>query len=162
MKVTEELSNKMDRRTQVALSILLNILTHEQSKPTFMLDKINDLSRRALLLADALLNQIAADAMLDQLARRDGGKIMTEDSRNYWRGENSELKKSLATLEAELKQAKDDEAWALGCMLYVSTLGDEWHATYVHQTTREETRVAGPTIHAALRALRAKVEGGTR
>lgn len=161
MKVTEELSDKMDRRTQVALSILLNVLTHEQSKPTFMLDKINELARRAVLLANALLNQLAADAMLDQLAEEVSDKILTEDSRNYWRGRNSELKNNLAELKAELEQAKDDEAWALGCMVYVSTLGDEWHATYVHQTTREETRVAGPTIHAALRALRVKVEGNS-
>lgn len=153
----------MDTRTQVALSILLNILTHEQSKPTFMLDKIDELARRAVLLANALLNQLAADAMLDQLAEEVSDKIMTEDSRKYWRGRNSELKKSLAALEAELKQAKDDEAWALGSqMFYISTLGAEWHTTYVNPTTREETRAAGPTIAAALRALRAKVEGGAR
>lgn len=100
----------MDTRTQVALSILLNILTHEQSRPTFMLDKIDGLARRAVLLADAMLNQ---------LDKSDGDKITSEDSRKYWQVRNSELKRRVAELEARCKRLEQLGAELRECAGYL-------------------------------------------
>lgn len=132
--------HSMDIRTRLAQSILLNILTHEQSKPTFMLDKINELARRAVLLADAMINQ---------LAEAGGNKITSEDS-------------SLASLEADAKQAKDDEAWALRHAVHASRRDNLWRFTCVDRAKSEYIIADGLTMHAALRALREKVEGGAK
>lgn len=142
----------MDVRTQIALRLLPEELSIARTKVTH---------EDAYLVA--INNCVAvADGLLAKLAEVEGDKITSEDSRKYWQGRNSELKKSLATLEAELKQAKDDEAWALGRMVYVSSSDGEWYATHVDRTTRNNLVAGGPTIHAALRALRAKVERGAR
>lgn len=141
----------MDVRTQIALRLLPEEIASARTKVTH---------EDAYLVA--INNCVAlADGLLAKLDEVEGDRITSEDSRKYWQGRNSELKKSLAELKAELEQAKDDEAWALGCIMYVSNLNNVWHTTYVHPTTREETRAEGPTIHAALRALRAKVEGNS-
>ena len=73
----------------------------------------------------------------------------------------------LAALEAEAKQAREDEAWALEAAVTINPAGSSesfaptsWLVRYWDGVrTLEESP---PTIHDALRALREKVEGGTR
>ena len=66
----------------------------------------------------------------------------------------------LAPLEAEAKQARDDEAWAHLHAVPILRRGEVWVAE--HFDGRQIRYAEAATIHAALRALRAKVEGGTR
>lgn len=73
----------------------------------------------------------------------------------------------LEALEAQAKQARDDEAWALGSAVIINPAGSSesfaptcWSVSYWDGVrTLEES---APTIAAALRALRQKVEGGKR
>ena len=62
----------------------------------------------------------------------------------------------LAALEAQAKQDRDDEAWARNNGV-VTGMASAWITSQ-----RPETLTFGGSINAALRALRAKVEGGTR
>ena len=68
----------------------------------------------------------------------------------------------LAALEAEAKQTRDDEAWAHDKIMPVDFAPVEsgWEAGWWDGEKR--ISATAPTIHAALRALRVKVEGGTR
>ena len=66
----------------------------------------------------------------------------------------------LAPLEAEAKQARDDEAWAHLHAVPIHRRGDGWVAEHFDGSQVRDAEA--PTIAAALRALRAKVEGGAR
>ena len=66
----------------------------------------------------------------------------------------------IAALEAEAKQARDDEAWVHLHAVPIHRRGEVWIAEHFDGHRRLDAE--GPTIHAALRALRAKVEGGKR
>jgi hypothetical protein len=72
----------------------------------------------------------------------------------------------VAELEAEAKQARDDEVWAEdnGVVIDAEPVEKGWCAMLVREDGPliEVPSAKGPTIHAALRALRAKVEGGAR
>lgn len=75
------------------------------------------------------------------------------------------LEARLAALEAENKQAREDEAWALDAAVTIHPDGASksfapmfWSVRYWDGVRTLE--VTAPTIHAALRPLRAKVEGG--
>ena len=71
-----------------------------------------------------------------------------------------EMQDRLAALEAEAKQAREDEAWAHLHAVVLVRRGDGWVAEHFDGSQVRDAEA--PTIHAALRALRAKVEGGTR
>lgn len=68
----------------------------------------------------------------------------------------------LAALEAEAKQAREDEAWALRCAPLVVCDYAVWRACLCDPKSGMHRSCSAPTIHAALRALREKVEGGAR
>jgi hypothetical protein len=74
----------------------------------------------------------------------------------------SEMQARLAALEAQAKQAREEEEWANERTVLVdfAPLENGWNAS-VWDGEKVITTLA-PTIHAALRALRAKVEGGAR
>jgi len=76
--------------------------------------------------------------------------------------ENKDLLARLAALEAQAKQAREEEEWANERTVLVdfAPLENGWNAS-VWDGEKVITTLA-PTIHAALRALRAKVEGGAR
>ena len=66
----------------------------------------------------------------------------------------------LAALEAEAKQAREDEAWAHLHAVPIHRRQEVWLAEHFDGYRRLDAEA--PTIHAALRALREKVEGGNR
>lgn len=72
----------------------------------------------------------------------------------------------VAELEAEAKQARDDDAWAEdnGVVIDAEPVEKGWCAMLVREDGPliEVPSAKGPTIHAAIRALREKVEGGAR
>ena len=68
----------------------------------------------------------------------------------------------LAALEAEAKQAREDEEWGIANDADVMSGHGEWTAQYWVDPLTGWISATAPTIHAALRALRAQVEGGTR
>ena len=77
------------------------------------------------------------------------------------------LETRLAELEAEAKQARDDEAWALDAAVTIHPDGASksfapmfWSVRYWDGVRTLD--VTATTIRAALRPLRAKVEGGKR
>lgn len=74
--------------------------------------------------------------------------------------ENKALRERLAPLEAQAKQARDDEEWAFRNAVPIHRRGEAWVAE--HFDGRRIVYAMEPTIHAALRALRSKVEGGAR
>lgn len=67
----------------------------------------------------------------------------------------------LAALEAEAKQAREDEAWALKNQIDVKALEHgKWKLTWWCDKVLAHS--FDDSFHTALRALRAKVEGGAR
>jgi len=77
--------------------------------------------------------------------------------------ERKRLDVRLAAMEAEVKQAREDEAWAHSCHVGCIARGEDgWMASRWNAKMRCMDQVNAPTIHATLRALRAKVEGGAR
>lgn len=70
--------------------------------------------------------------------------------------------RQIHTLKSEAKQAREDEEWAheRSVLVDFAPLENGWNAS-VWNGEKVITTLA-PTIHAALCALRAKVEGGTR
>ena len=73
----------------------------------------------------------------------------------------------LAALESEAKQAREDEAWALDAAVTIHPVMGERHWTPILWSVRywdgvRTLEVTAPTIRAALRPLREKVEGGAR
>jgi len=69
---------------------------------------------------------------------------------------------TLAEMRADAQQARCDEAWAHGQIMPVdfAPLESGWEAGW--WDGEKKISATAPTIHAALRALRAKVEGGAR
>ena len=69
----------------------------------------------------------------------------------------------LSALEAESKQAREDEAWAhqmhVGC---IAREEDGWVASAWNVKMQSIDQANAATIHEAIRALREKVEGGAR
>ena len=92
-----------------------------------------------------------------------GQDIRRTQSRKCEGLERTRLADRILALEAEAKQARDDEAWAhaenVGC---VPRGEDGWQAYRWSARMQRMDRENAPTIHAALRALRVKVEGGAR
>lgn len=72
------------------------------------------------------------------------------------------LEDRLAALDDEAKQARENEAWANKRTVLVEfqPVTSGWYASAPDGVVG--ISATAPTIHAALRALRAKVEGGTR
>ena len=68
----------------------------------------------------------------------------------------------IAAAEADAKQAREDEAWANERTVLVEfqPVTSGWYASAPDGTVG--INATAPTIHAALRALRAKVEGGAK
>lgn len=105
----------------------------------------------------------------ERLATAHADRLATENARLREELENERkfsaaTRECLAALEAEAKQAREDEAWAEGNHVVIDAepVTKGWCAMVViedgpliHVPTEK-----GPTIAAAIRALRAKVEGG--
>lgn len=91
-----------------------------------------------------------------------GQDIRRTQSRKCEGLERARLVDRIVPLEAQAKQARDDEEWAheRSVLVDFAPLENGWNAS-VWDGEKVITTLA-PTIHAALRALRVKVEGGAR
>jgi hypothetical protein len=91
-----------------------------------------------------------------------GQDIRRTQSRKCEGLERARLVDRIVRLEAEAKQAREDEEWGIANDSDVMSGHGQWTAQYWVDPLTGWISAEAPTIHAALRALRAKVEGGTR
>jgi len=96
-----------------------------------------------------------------------GQDIRRTQSRKCEGLERARLVDRIVPLEADAKQALDDEAWALDSAVMINPTGmsesfapTHWSVSYWDGVRTLDANAT--TIAAALRALRAKVEGGAR